>query len=59
MPPRTPETPSAAWATRWTQADDAGQALDDAAITTSIKGKYLDDDTLKGLDISVDTVQGS
>ena len=40
------------------KADDAGQALDDAAITTSIKGKYLVDDTLKGLDISVDTVQG-
>ena len=39
------------------KADDAGQALD-AAITTSIKGKYLVDDTLKGLDISVDTVQG-
>lgn len=40
------------------KADDAGQVLDDAAITTSIKGKYLVDDTLKGLDISVDTVQG-
>jgi len=40
------------------KADQAGQAIDDAAITTSVKGKYLVDDTLKGLEISVDTVQG-
>ncbi|MGK2951082.1 MAG: BON domain-containing protein [Thiobacillus sp.] len=40
------------------RADQAGQAIDDTTITTSIKGKYLVDDTLKGLDISVDTVQG-
>ncbi|HWR77783.1 MAG TPA: BON domain-containing protein [Thiobacillus sp.] len=40
------------------KADQAGQAIDDAAITASIKGKYLVDDTLKGLDISVDTEQG-
>lgn len=40
------------------KADQAGQAIDDAAITTTIKGKYLADDTLKGLDISVDTDQG-
>ncbi|MHB1215892.1 MAG: BON domain-containing protein [Thiobacillus sp.] len=40
------------------KADQAGQAIDDAAITTSIKGKYLADDTLKGLDISVETQQG-
>jgi osmotically-inducible protein OsmY len=39
-------------------ADSAGQAIDDAAITTAVKGKYLVDDTLKGLDISVDTEQG-
>lgn len=39
-------------------ADRAGQAVKDAAITTSIKTKYLADDTLKGLDISVDTEQG-
>lgn len=39
-------------------ADRAGQAVKDAAITTSIKAKYLADDTLKGLDISVDTEQG-
>ncbi len=40
------------------EADQAGQAIDDASITTTIKGKYLVDDTLKGMDISVDTVQG-
>ncbi len=40
------------------KADQAGQAIDDAAITTSIKGKYLADDTLKGLDISVETQHG-
>ncbi|MBT9566711.1 MAG: BON domain-containing protein [Thiobacillus sp.] len=40
------------------KADQAGQAIDDAAITTAIKGKYLADDTLKGLDISVETDHG-
>ena len=40
------------------RADQAGQAIDDAAITTTIKGKYLADDSLKGLDISVETDQG-
>lgn len=40
------------------KADQAGQAIDDTAITTTIKGKYLADDTLKGLDISVETKQG-
>jgi hyperosmotically inducible protein len=40
------------------KAGQAGQAIDDTAITTSIKGKYLADDTLKGLDISVDTEHG-
>lgn len=39
-------------------ASQAGQAIDDAKITTVVKGKYLADDTLKGLDISVDTEQG-
>lgn len=39
-------------------ADRAGQAVKDAAITTSVKAKYLADDTLKGTDISVDTEQG-
>jgi osmotically-inducible protein OsmY len=40
------------------KADQAGQAIDDTAITTSIKAKYLADDTLKGLDISVETEHG-
>lgn len=40
------------------KADQAGQAIDDTAITTSIKTKYLADDTLKGLDISVETEHG-
>lgn len=40
------------------KADQAGRAIDDAAITASVKGKYLVDDTLKGLDISVETEQG-
>lgn len=39
-------------------ASQAGQAIDDAKITTVVKSKYLADDTLKGLDISVDTEQG-
>jgi hypothetical protein len=40
------------------RADQAGQAIDDATITAAVKSKYLLDDTLKGLQISVDTVQG-
>lgn len=40
------------------KADQAGQAIDDATITAAIKGKYLLDDTLKGLQISVETNQG-
>jgi len=40
------------------KAEQAGQAIDDATITASVKGKYLVDDTLKGLQISVDTDQG-
>lgn len=40
------------------RTDQAGQAVSDAAITTAVKGKYLIDDTLKGLEISVDTEQG-
>ena len=38
--------------------DQAGQAIDDASITAAVKSKYLLDDTLKGLQISVDTKQG-
>ena len=40
------------------KAGEAEQAIDDAAVTASVKGKYLVDDTLKGLQISVDTNQG-
>lgn len=40
------------------KADQAGQALDDTGITTAIKTKFLADDTLKGLDISVETDHG-
>lgn len=39
-------------------AGRAGQAIDDAKITTTIKGKYIGDDVLEGSDISVDTEQG-
>ena len=40
------------------KTDQAGQAIDDASITAAVKSKYLLDDTLKGLQISVDTAQG-
>ena len=40
------------------RADQAGQAIDDASITATVKSKYLLDDTLKGLEISVNTDQG-
>lgn len=40
------------------RADQVGQAIDDTSITAAVKSKYLLDDTLKGLQISVDTVQG-
>lgn len=40
------------------KADSLGQTIDDAAITTSVKAKLLAADDLKGLDISVDTVNG-
>lgn len=40
------------------RVDQAGQAIDDASITAAVKSKYLLDDTLKGLQISVDTKQG-
>ena len=44
--------------TRDNKTEQAGQAIDDATITASVKGKYLVDETLKGLQISVDTNQG-
>ncbi len=40
------------------KADQMGQAIDDTAITTSVKAQLLAADDLKGLDISVDTVNG-
>jgi len=40
------------------KADQAGQAIDDAAITTSVKARYLADDLLKGHEISVETNHG-
>lgn len=36
----------------------AGQSIDDAAITTALKGKYVLDPDLKAIDIKVDTVNG-
>lgn len=40
------------------KADQMGQAIDDAAITASVKAKLIAADDLKGLDISVDTKDG-
>jgi len=40
------------------KADQMGQAIDDTAITTSVKTKLLAADNLKGLDIKVETVKG-
>lgn len=36
----------------------AGQVIDDATITASIKAKLLEDDRTEGFDINVDTVKG-
>lgn len=40
------------------KAENIGQSIDDAAITTALKGKYVLDDELKAHDINVDTVNG-
>lgn len=40
------------------KAENVGQSIDDAAITTALKGKYVLDDELKAHDINVDTVNG-
>lgn len=40
------------------KTDNAVQAVDDAAITTSIKAKLVADDELKAIDINVDTKGG-
>ncbi len=43
-----------------TQAPErtAGQAIDDATITASVKAKLLEDDRTDGFDINVDTMNG-
>lgn len=38
--------------------ESAGQSIDDAAITASLKARLIADDTLKALDINVDTEGG-
>ena len=40
------------------KTDQAVQSVDDAAITTTIKGKLVADDELKAIDINVDTSGG-
>lgn len=40
------------------KAENVGQAIDDATITTALKGKFVLDDELKAHDINVDTVNG-
>lgn len=40
------------------KTENAAQAIDDAAITTALKGKYVLDDELKAHDINVDTLNG-
>jgi len=40
------------------KTENAVQSIDDAAITTALKGKYVIDDELKAHDINVDTVGG-
>jgi len=40
------------------KTENVGQTIDDAAITTALKGKYVLDDELKAHDINVDTVNG-
>lgn len=40
------------------KTENAVQAIDDTAITTALKGKYVLDDELKAHDINVDTLNG-
>lgn len=40
------------------KTESAMQTIDDAAITTALKAKYVADDELKAIDINVDTVGG-
>jgi hyperosmotically inducible periplasmic protein len=53
-PPPTAATPS----TAERSAAAAGQAIDDAALTTKVKSALLADDKVKGLNINVDTNDG-
>lgn len=39
-------------------ASNAGQAIDDATVTTKVKAALLADETVKGLNINVDTKDG-
>lgn len=39
-------------------ANSVGAEVDDGVITTKVKSALLADDTVKGLDINVDTAQG-
>lgn len=40
-------------------ATSVGEKIDDGVITTKVKSALLADDTVKGLDINVDTVNGT
>ena len=40
-------------------ANTVGEAIDDGVITTKVKSALLADDTVKGLDINVDTMNGT
>lgn len=40
-------------------ATTVGEKIDDGVITTKVKSALLADDTVKGLDINVDTVNGT
>jgi osmotically-inducible protein OsmY len=42
-----------------TRKSDAENLLDDAAITTKIKAKYVADDLVKTFDVGVTTVNGT
>ncbi|MBT9474805.1 BON domain-containing protein [Polaromonas sp.] len=39
--------------------ETAGAYVDDAAITTAVKAKFLEDKTVSGLSISVETLNGT
>jgi len=40
-------------------ANSVGEKIDDGVITTKVKSALLADDTVKGLDINVDTMNGT